>query len=223
MRELRIENIIESLKDNFRLILISTLSVTLVSAIFTCFFISPKYEATTKVFIGKEKFSNVSSDYSSDEISMYQRIMKTYSEAFKTKNLMRKAIENVNEDVSVLEALNNSQVVVVSDTQILQLKYVSDSREEAYNMIYGLTEEFMKMSKTLYSNGNVQIIQQPIVPDSPISPNKTMNIAIGFMLGLMLGVGIVFLKEFMKNTFGNKEDLECVLNIPCLGAIPNIE
>ena len=45
---------------------------------------------------------------------------------------------------AVTEALSKVQVVPIADTQILQFKYVSSSREESYNMIYGLTEELMK-------------------------------------------------------------------------------
>lgn len=223
MTGLRVENIIKVLKDNIRLIIISTLTVTLVAAIITFFFISPQYEATTKVFIGKENFKNVSSDYTNEEITLYQRLLKTYSEIFKTKNLMSKAISNVGEDVTVEEAMSKSSAVPISDTQILKLKYVSDSKEESYNMIYGLTEEFMKLSKTLYPNGNVYIIQQPIIPVNPIGPNKVMNILIGLILGLAIGIGIALFKEFMNNSFNSKDEIEESLDIPCLGMIPNIK
>ena len=223
MGDLKIEKIINILKTNFRLILISTLSVTLVSAIVTFFFVSPKYEASSKVYIGKEKFKNVSTAYNNDEITMYQRLIKTYAEIAKTKNLMAKAIKNAGEDITVTEALSKVQAVAITDTQILQFKYVSSSREESYNMIYGLTEEFMKLSKSLYPDGNVHIIEQPKVPEDAVSPNKTMNIAIGAMLGLMLGIVIVFLKEYMNNSFSDKEEIEEFLQVSCLGSIPNFE
>lgn len=223
MGDLKIEKIINILKTNFRLILISTLSVTLVSAIVTFFFVSPKYEASSKVYIGKEKFKNVSTTYSNDEVTMYQKLIKTYGEIVKTKNLINKAIKNAGEDITVAEALSKIQAVAIADTQILQIKYTSSSREESYNMIYGLTEEFMKLSKSLYPNGNVHIIEQPKVPEDAVSPNKAMNIAIGAMLGMMLGIGIVFLKEYMNNSFSDKEEIEEFLQVSCLGSIPNFE
>ncbi len=223
MREIRIEEIVGILKKDLRVILITTLTIILVAAIITFFFISPKYEASTKVFIGKENFKNVSTTYSNEEITMYQRLLKTYSEVFKTKKLMSKAINNIGEDITVDEAMNKASAVPIADTQILQLKYVSSDKEEAYNMIYGLTEEFMKLSKSLYPNGNVHIIQQPMVPKEAISPNKVMNIGLGGILGLAIGIGIIFLKEFMKNGFNNKEEVEGILDIPCIGVIPRIE
>ena len=223
MKEVKFEDVFRSLKNNLRLILISTLSVTLVSAIITFFFIPPEYEASTKVYIGKERFKNVSTTYTNEEINMYQRLIKTYSELVKTKDLVRKSISNVGQDISVNEVLSKLQAISIADTQILQIKYVSDSREEAYDMVYGITEEFMKLSKKLYPKGNVHIIQQPIVPEVPVGPNKKMNVAIGALLGMMIGLGVTFLKEFINNTYSNKEEVERDLEIPCIGVIPKID
>ena len=47
-----------------------------------------------------------------------------------------------------------------------------------------------------------------------------MNIAIAFILGMMVGFGIVFLLEYLDNTYKNKEQLEKDLDIPVLGVIP---
>lgn len=223
MKEVKFEDVFRSLKNNLRLILISTLSVTLVSAIITFFFIPPEYEASTKVYIGKERFKNVSTTYTNEEINMYQRLIKTYSELVKTKDLVRKSISNVGQDISVNEVLSKLQAISIADTQILQIKYVSDSREEAYDMVYGITEEFMKLSKKLYPKGNVHIIQQPIVPEIPVGPNKKMNVAIGALLGMMIGLGVTFLREFINNTYSNKEEVERDLEIPCIGIIPKID
>lgn len=50
-----------------------------------------------------------------------------------------------------------------------------------------------------------------------------MNIAIAFLLGLMVSVGLVFLLEYLDNTFKNKENLERELDIPALGVIPVVD
>ena len=61
------------------------------------------------------------------------------------------------------------------------------------------------------------------LPESPVSPNKTMNIAIAFLLGLMVSVGLVFLIEYLDNTYKSKEQLEKELDIPVLGTIPDVD
>ena len=48
-----------------------------------------------------------------------------------------------------------------------------------------------------------------------------MNIVIAFLLGLMVSVGIVFLLEYLDNTYKNKDQLERDLDIPVIGIIPD--
>ena len=72
-------------------------------------------------------------------------------------------------------------------------------------------------------NGNVRVIEAVQLPENPVAPNKTMNVAIAFLLGLMVSVGLVFLIEYLDNTFKNKENLERELDIPVLGVIPLVD
>ena len=61
------------------------------------------------------------------------------------------------------------------------------------------------------------------MPEKPVSPNKKMNIAIAFLLGLMVSVGLVFLLEYLDNTYKTKEQLEKELELPVLGVIPTLD
>ena len=223
MKEVKFEDVFRSLKNNLRLILISTLSVTLVSAIITFFFIPPEYEASTKVYIGKERFKNVSTTYTNEEINMYQRLIKTYSELVKTKDLVRKSISNVGQDISVNEVLSKLQAISIADTQILQIKYQSKDPKEAEIVLKAISNNFIKTAKELVPNGNVRTIEAVEMPEKPVSPNKKMNIAIAFLLGLMVSVGLVFLLEYLDNTYKTKEQLEKELELPVLGVIPTLE
>ena len=68
--------------------------------------------------------------------------------------------------------------------------------------------------------GDIIIISKALAPEAPIKPNKKLNLAIGGILGLMLGVMLVFFLEYMDNTIKNTEDVERILNLPILGVIP---
>jgi len=68
--------------------------------------------------------------------------------------------------------------------------------------------------------GNISIIDNALAPDEPVKPRKMLNLTIGGILGLMLGVMLVFFLEYMDNTIKNTEDVERILNLPILGVIP---
>ena len=213
--------ILEALKKRWKIILIITLASTLLSGLVSFFLISPKYEASTKLFIGKEEGAD--QGYNQNDVSMYQKLMKTYSEAIKTRDLVGRAIKTTNSNLTEDEVLGKLKVVAVADTQILEIKFEDDDPKEAANMVQAITEEFITTSKALVPNGNIRIIESVKVPEVPVSPNKKMNIGLAFLLGLMVSVGLSLLLEFLDNTYKNKEQLEKELGIPVVGAIPNIE
>ena len=213
-----ISEIIDAVKKRWKIIVLTTVLATVVSGIFSFFVISPTYEASTKIFIGKEGAE--SEGYNSSDVSMYQNLIKTYSELIKTKDLVNKAINNSQYDLSVNNVLNGITVNTLTGTQILQISYQSKSPSIAKNILESVTNEFITKAEELVPNGNVKILESVELPKNPVDPNKTMNIAIAFILGMMVGFGIVFLLEYLDNTYKNKEQLEKDLDIPVLGVIP---
>ena len=213
-----ISEIIDAVKKRWKIIALTTVLATVVSGIFSFFIISPTYEASTKIFIGKEGAE--SEGYNSSDVSMYQNLIKTYSELIKTKDLVNKAINNSQYDLSVNNVLNGITVNTLTGTQILQISYQSKSPSIAKNILESITNEFITKAEELVPNGNVKILESVEIPKNPVAPNKTMNIAIAFILGMMVGFGIVFLLEYLDNTYKNKEQLEKDLDIPVLGVIP---
>ena len=217
-----ISEVFEAIKKRWTIIVAITLTATIISGIISFFVIDPVYEASTKVFVGKEENDNAA--YNSSEINMYQQLLQTYAQAIKTKDLVNRAISGLKYDgLEARNVVESLTVNPISNTQILQIKYQSKDPNEAKDVLKSVTDEFIVTAKELVPNGNVRIIEEVELPENPVSPNKKMNIAIAFLLGLMVSVGLVFLLEYLDNTYKNKDQLEKELGIPVLGAIPDIE
>lgn len=222
---INISEIFQVLKRKYKLIVAIVIGFVAVASVLSFFVITPKYEAKVKLFIGKEE-SKDNLGYNSSEIQMYQKLLTTYAEIIKTEDLVQGAVTKANIDLGKMEAkdvLNSLVVTPRSDTQILEIGYKDSNPQRAVDIVNSITNDFIAKSKKLITNGNVQVIQKAKVPENPISPNKKLNILISLVLGLMVGVGIVLLLEFMDNTFKSKEDLEKVLDLPVIGAIPEYD
>lgn len=220
-QEIRLDEIFDALKKRWLMIVSITLTAAIIAAVLSFFVIKPKYEASTKLFIGKEEAE--SQGYSQNDVTMYQKLMKTYTATIKTKDLVEKALGSSNSEVNIKNVLENLTVTSLTDTQILEIKYESIDPIEAKNVIEEITDEFIETSKKLVPNGNIQIIESVQLPEEPVSPNKKMNIAIAFALGLMVGVGLALLLEFLDNTFKTKEQVEREFDIPVIGTIPQVK
>ncbi|MFW2502056.1 YveK family protein [Clostridium diolis] len=218
---IRIEEIINILLKRWKMILSITLLATLTAGIISFFVIAPKYEASTKVFIGKEKTDSKDQNYNNSDIQMYQQLLKTYAEVIKTNALVEKAIDAEGFDLTSKDVLSGLTVTPAANTQILEITYISKDRNLSKEVLDSITNQFIKTSTELIPNGNVKIVEPAELPENPASPNKKLNIAIAFLLGLMVSVGLAFLLEFLDNTFKSKEQLEQILGIPVIGAIPD--
>ena len=216
-----LSEIFEAIKKRWIMIVAITLVATLVSGILSFFVIDPIYESSTKVFIGKDESDNAA--YNSSDINMYQQLLQTYAQAIKTKDLASRAIDKLDYTLEPSYVISNLTVNPITSTQILEIKYRSKDQQEAKDVLKNVTDEFIVTAKELVPNGNVRIIEEVELPENPVSPNKPMNIAIAFLLGLMVSVGLVFLLEYLDNTYKNREQLEKELDIPVLGAIPDVD
>ncbi|MDM0473305.1 Wzz/FepE/Etk N-terminal domain-containing protein [Clostridium perfringens] len=219
-----LQEIAYALKKRWKLIALITIAATLVSAILSFFVIKPQYQASTKLFIGKQETTQENASYNNNDVMMYQKLMKTYAEIVKTSDLVTKAVKNSGLDYDqkeIKEILNNLSVTPSADTQILDLSYKGGNPKEVLKITEAITDEFISEAKDLISNGNVQVIQKPQFPEQPVSPNKKLNILIAFILGLMIGVGVVLLLEYLDNTFKLREELERTLELPIIGTIPD--
>ncbi|MDU4912100.1 Wzz/FepE/Etk N-terminal domain-containing protein [Clostridium baratii] len=218
---INIREIFLSLKERYKLILAITLSFTIISMLLSFFVIKPKYEASVKLFIGKQESKKT--DYDNNDVQMYQKLLTTYAEVIKTDDIIESSMKKIHMDENIKGVEKNLKVTPRADTQILEVSYTDTNKLEAANFLNSLTSNFMKESKKLIPNGNIQIIQKVKTPEKAVSPNKTLNILIAFILGLIVGVGVALLLEFLDNTFKSKDELEKALDLPVLATIPDVE
>lgn len=215
-----IEEILDILKDGWRVVLISTLIGTLISSIFTFFLIEPKYETSTKVYVGK--VINEETKYNNDDVFMYQKLMKTYVEVVKSKEVIKEAIAKSNLDLTVNEVINGITVTPIADTSMIEIKYKWIDPAEGLTLVMNIRESFISKAKTLVPNADFKILEEARYNTIAVSPNKKLNIAVGLVIGMLVGLGILFVMAFLDNTYKTKEALEKGLDVPVLGSIPKI-
>lgn len=92
--------------------------------------------------------------------------------------------------------------------------------EQTYIMMTQKLEE-TKIQEAAQAK-NVHIIDEAIEPLYPVSPKKKLNILLGALIGLGLGVGLTFLIEYFDNTIKSPEELER-MGFNILSTIPRIE
>lgn len=74
--------------------------------------------------------------------------------------------------------------------------------------------------KTKVPPDSIEVHDDPQISDAPVSPNVTLNLVLGAVVGLIFGVGIAFFLEYLDTSVKSLEDVERYLQVPVLAVIP---
>src|SRR2546429_774176 len=69
-------------------------------------------------------------------------------------------------------------------------------------------------------SADIQIIGPAMVPTSPARPAKAKNITLAFLVGLVGGIGLALLREYLDNTVKSPDDIEALARLPSLAVVP---
>ncbi len=119
------------------------------------------------------------------------------------------------------EAKNEGLELAKKAIEFNRLKRTQAHTEKMYELVLSRFKE-TDLAKELRTN-NVRMMDRARVPLAHFSPKIHLNLAIGFALGLLLGVGLAFLLHFLDNTIKSQEDIEQILSLPYLGWLPDIK
>lgn len=209
----------QMIRKKMGLIIVLTILVTMTAGIITFFFIEPEFRSTVSVFISDER-SGESATETINDINMYQKLVDTYAEIAKSRTVSEDVIENLDLEMTVGQFQSMISTSPKGNTQFLNLSVTSTDRELAYKVANQMARSLKVVSRELRGSDIVQILDPANVPLGPSSPNLNMNLAIGFVLGLMLSVFLVLFMEFMDKTVKDPDFINNELKLPLLAAIP---
>ncbi len=97
----------------------------------------------------------------------------------------------------------------------------TEDLKQHYDMVLNRSNELD--INTLYESDIIQVLENADIPRSPISPKLPLNLAVGLMLGLAMGGGIMVLIDALDNTVKSDHDVTKYTSRPILGMLPAVD
>jgi capsular exopolysaccharide synthesis family protein len=95
-----------------------------------------------------------------------------------------------------------------------------ESNQKLFEMILIKTKEVSL--KEAMQISDVKIIEQASLPLIPVKPRKSLNLILGCMVGLFLGIGLAFLADYFDATLKTKAEIHDLVKMPVLGMFPQV-
>lgn len=218
-----LKELLQTLKKRMSLIVIITLLAVTVSGVISFFFLTPIYQASTQLLVNQSK--NEQSMYNYNEVQTNLQLINTYNVIIKSPAILDLVNEELDLDMTADQLNGKITVQSEQDSQVVNISVQDPDASQAAKIANKTAEVFTREIASIMKIDNVSILAKAVVVDnqSPIKPKPLLNIAIALVVGLMAGVGLAFLLEYLDNTIKNEQDIEKTLGLPLLGVIAQID
>jgi succinoglycan biosynthesis transport protein ExoP len=225
----RIETFVE-LKDYIRVIrkrwqIIVAVTLVVLAGAALATELSPKvYEATTRLFVSTSGSSDSSALLSGSNFTQ-QRVL-SYADVITTPNVLDPVIKTLQLNTTAAKLGAQITATVPLNTVLIEVAVQDTNPRVAAQVADAVGKQFTRtvadlesVSKGQASPVKVTVVSTPTVPTTPVSPKPTRNLALGVVLGLLLGLGLALLRDLLDTTIKNERDCAEVTGATVIGGI----
>lgn len=144
-----------------------------------------------------------------EKVNTIDRLESDYREANTRENLLTQALDQQKAEANTMaERLVEYNII----------KREAEANKTLYDGLMTKLKE-VGISAALQSS-NIRVVDPAMIPGSPSRPAKARNIALAFLVGLVGGIGLALMREYLDNTVKTPDDIETLARLPSLAVVP---
>lgn len=217
--EIDLKELFLSFLDHIRLVILMGILGAAVAAIATFYFITPQYEATSKLYV----LNSGDSAINLADLQIGSYLANDFVEVFNTWEVHEMVIKNLGLHYSYSQLRNMLTVANPSDTRILTITVTSPSAKEAAAIANEYANVAIKFIAGTMATEEPNIMSTALVPTSPSSPSITRNILLGLVAGLALALAGVTIQFISDDKIKSSEEVMRYTGLSVLAIIPRVE
>ena len=227
MEELDLKELFSMFWNKKAEIALITLVLMVIGIVYSYFFITPIYKASTTLVLVQSS-STVSqtgdSAITSTDITMNSKLVSTYSELIKTNTVFGQVASNLNiSDEEAKMIKKNISVSSVQNTEIIQITVKDEDPNKAATIANEIAKVFSEKIVEIYNISNLYLLDRAEAPTHASNINHTKDIIIFACIGLVIAAAYVLVASMLDNTIKTEEDIEKMGGLVVLTLIPDYE
>ena len=217
---------------NKRLHIISIVIIFLIiGSIYTFAFVKPKYKAYTTLVLAQsdimgktasEEAGLAAQGITQSDLTLNQKLVPTYSELVKTKNVLREVINKLKLDVDEDELRKNVTVNLVEDTELIKITVTNTNALDAKNIANEIARIFSERVTEIYNISNIYVVDEAEEAEEPYNISHGRDLLIFMAAGLVVAIIYVLVFNLFDTTVKSAEEVEKELEISGLASIPEL-
>jgi succinoglycan biosynthesis transport protein ExoP len=144
-----------------------------------------------------------------ENVNTLNHIEIDYRESLQRENMLVQAL-----DQQKLEANTMAE-------RMVEYNILKREAEASKNLYDGLMTKLKEVGiSSALQSSNIRVVDPAMIPAYPSRPAKARNIALSFLVGLVGGIGLALMREYLDNTVKTPDDIETLARLPSLAVVP---
>ena len=204
------------LLGSWKLLVGVALAFAIVAGIYTSLFVTPKYQATSTIYVLSRRDENLNMS----DLQIGTALTSDYIKVFDMWEVNEAVIANLNLPYSCNALKSMRSISNDTGTRMLDITITSTSPDEAAIIANEYAEVGSQYIADNMATDKPSIMSVALIPTSPVSPNKKRSVMLGFILGFLLAAGIVTVRMLVDDTYKTAEDIHKYTGLATLAVIP---
>lgn len=190
----------------------------------TKYFITPQYKSSVMFYVNNNAVSigNTSLSLSSGDITASKSLVETYIVILNSRACLNDIIDYTGADRTYEELRGMLSAASVNETEVFEVVITSPDPAEAERLANAVAYILPKRISSIVEGTSANVVDYAIRAASPSSPSYPRNTMLGFLIGLVLSVGVIAIREIFDVTIRTEEDIERCCQHPVLAAVPDM-
>ena len=210
--------------DNILLVTVIAVLCGTVAFLGTFFLIAPKYEATAKFYVNNNAVSlgGASVSISSGDLVTSRNLVDSYIVILNTRETLNDVMDYAGVSRTYEEVTRMLSAEAVDETEIFQVTVTSTDPIEVKKIADAIAYILPYRIDDIIEGTSAKVVEAAVLPTKPASPNYAKSTAVGLVLGLLLTISVIAVREILDISIGCEADIAQIVDLPILAAVPDM-